>query len=58
VWGSLVVPETVRGALASVDGPTLLVDDQVDTGWTITVAALLLRQAGASAVLPFALAVT
>jgi ATP-dependent DNA helicase RecQ len=58
VWGSLVVPEAVRGALASVDGPALLVDDQVDTGWTITVAALLLRQAGASAVLPFALAVT
>jgi ATP-dependent DNA helicase RecQ len=37
-------------------GPVLLVDDLVDTGWTMTVAARLLRRAGASAVLPFALA--
>ncbi|QTR04949.1 recombinase RecQ, partial [Saccharothrix algeriensis] len=44
--------------LSTVDGPVLLVDDQVDTGWTMTVAARLLRQAGAPAVLPFALAVT
>ena len=36
----------------------LLVDDRIDTGWTMTVAARLLRQAGAPAVLPFALAVT
>jgi ATP-dependent DNA helicase RecQ len=38
------------------DGPVLLVDDVVDTGWTMTVAARLLRRAGAGAVLPFALA--
>jgi ATP-dependent DNA helicase RecQ len=38
-------------------GPVLLVDDVVDTGWTMTVAARLLRRAGASAVLPFATAV-
>ena len=44
--------------LSTVDGPVLLVDDQVDTGWTMTVAARLLRRAGAPAVLPFALAVT
>ncbi|WP_367131355.1 RecQ family ATP-dependent DNA helicase [Saccharothrix sp. HUAS TT1] len=44
--------------LSGVDGPVLLVDDQVDTGWTVTVAARLLRRSGASAVLPFALAVT
>jgi ATP-dependent DNA helicase RecQ len=37
-------------------GPVLLVDDVIDTGWTMTVAARLLRRAGASAVLPFALA--
>ena len=37
-------------------GPVLLVDDVIDTGWTVTVAARLLRRAGASAVLPFALA--
>jgi ATP-dependent DNA helicase RecQ len=37
-------------------GPVLLVDDMIDTGWTMTVAARLLRRAGATAVLPFALA--
>ncbi|ACU35145.1 RecQ family ATP-dependent DNA helicase [Actinosynnema mirum] len=44
--------------VSGVDGPVLLVDDQVDTGWTMTVAARLLRGAGAPEVLPFALAVT
>jgi ATP-dependent DNA helicase RecQ len=34
----------------------LLVDDLVDTGWTLTVAAKLLREAGAPAVLPLVLA--
>jgi ATP-dependent DNA helicase RecQ len=38
------------------DGPVLLVDDVIDSGWTMTVAARLLRLAGARAVLPFALA--
>jgi len=38
-------------------GPVLLVDDLVDSRWTMTVAARELRAAGASAVLPFALAV-
>jgi ATP-dependent DNA helicase RecQ len=37
--------------------PVLLVDDLVDSRWTITVAGRALRQAGASAVLPFVLAV-
>jgi ATP-dependent DNA helicase RecQ len=36
----------------------LLVDDRIETGWTMTVAARLLRQAGVPAVLPLALAVT
>ncbi|GAB2459475.1 ATP-dependent DNA helicase RecQ [Conyzicola lurida] len=36
--------------------PVLLVDDLVDSRWTITVAGRALRQAGASAVLPFVLA--
>lgn len=40
----------------SADGPVLLVDDLVDTGWTMTMAAQLLRSAGAPEVLPFALA--
>jgi len=34
----------------------LLVDDLVDSRWTMTVAGRELRRAGASAVLPFALA--
>jgi ATP-dependent DNA helicase RecQ len=36
----------------------LLIDDRIDTGWTMTVAARAVRKAGAAAVLPFALAVT
>ncbi|WP_341945972.1 DEAD/DEAH box helicase [Microbacterium sp. LWH11-1.2] len=37
-------------------GPVLLVDDLVDSRWTMTVAARALRQAGATDVLPLALA--
>jgi ATP-dependent DNA helicase RecQ len=51
VWDGFTVPE-----LAGVDGPVLLVDDVIDSGWTATVVARLLRRAGAAAVLPFALA--
>ena len=36
----------------------LLVDDMTDTGWTLTMAARVVREAGASEVLPFALAST
>ena len=38
-------------------GPVLLVDDIADSRWTLTVAARELRRAGATAVLPFTLAV-
>ena len=38
--------------------PVLLVDDMVDSRWTFTVAASLLRERGCSAVIPFALANT
>ncbi|MGV0905585.1 RecQ family ATP-dependent DNA helicase [Mycobacterium novum] len=37
-------------------GPVLLVDDVTETGWTLTMAARVLRAAGAPQVLPFALA--
>lgn len=37
-------------------GPVLLVDDLTDTGWTLTMAARVVRSAGADSVLPFALA--
>ncbi|QEA13946.1 RecQ family ATP-dependent DNA helicase [Comamonas flocculans] len=46
----------VEGQLPA--GPVLLVDDMVDSAWTLTVAAILLRQAGCPAVLPVALAAT
>jgi ATP-dependent DNA helicase RecQ len=36
----------------------LLVDDFVDSGWTMTLAARALRRAGAADVVPFALAIT
>ncbi len=39
-------------------GPVLLVDDMVDSRWTFTVAASLLRERGCRAVFPFALADT
>jgi ATP-dependent DNA helicase RecQ len=59
LWRALVVPDDLRDALAShPDAPVLLVDDQIDTGWTMTVGALRLRDAGAAGVLPLALAVT
>jgi ATP-dependent DNA helicase RecQ len=56
VWGSLVVPAAMTGEIARLDGPVLLVDDRIDTGWTMTVGAMVLRAAGASAVLPLTLA--
>jgi ATP-dependent DNA helicase RecQ len=40
----------------SAPGPVLLVDDVTDTGWTLTMAARVLRHAGVPTVLPFALA--
>ncbi|MGC5050144.1 DEAD/DEAH box helicase [Micromonospora sp. DT48] len=54
--GTLTVAGDVAAALAGLDGPVLLVDDLVDSGWTMTMAARELRRAGAQAVLPLALA--
>jgi ATP-dependent DNA helicase RecQ len=42
--------------LPALDGPVLLVDDFVDSGWTMALVARQLRQAGVPMVLPFALA--
>src|ERR1039457_6480675 len=58
LWTELTLPDALRDAVARIDGPIPLVDDRIDTGWTMTVAAKVLREAGAPAVLPFALAVT
>jgi ATP-dependent DNA helicase RecQ len=46
-----VVPRAVEA------GPVLLVDDLVDSRWTLTVAGALLRDNGAGPVFPFALGV-
>ncbi|MEV0036192.1 RecQ family ATP-dependent DNA helicase [Streptomyces sp. NPDC050804] len=54
---SLTVPPELAGALASAGGPVLLVDDLSDSGWTLAVAARLLRKAGAKGVFPLVLAV-
>lgn len=40
------------------DGPVLLVDDMIDSRWTITVATFLLRLNGSGEVFPLALAYT
>lgn len=58
VWDRIVVGPELRERLAAVSGPVLLVDDLADSRWTMTVAGRELRRAGASAVLPFALALT
>ncbi|GAA0476320.1 RecQ family ATP-dependent DNA helicase [Streptomyces olivaceiscleroticus] len=55
--GALTVPPPLAEALATADGPVLLVDDATETGWTLAVAARLLRRAGAGDVLPLVLAV-
>jgi len=46
------IPSAVRGA------PVLLVDDIVDSRWTVTECAMVLRRAGSGAVHPLALTST
>lgn len=46
------VPPEPAVALKEAGGPVLLVDDATETGWTLAVAARLLRRAGAQGVLP------
>ncbi|MGE9781367.1 RecQ family ATP-dependent DNA helicase [Janibacter sp. G368] len=55
VWERLVVGPDLAGALSSVAGPVLLVDDVAHSRWTLTVAARALRRAGVDEVLPFVL---
>jgi ATP-dependent DNA helicase RecQ len=56
VWGALDVDRAALPARPEIDGPVLVLTDSYDSGWTMTVAAHILREAGAEAVLPFALA--
>jgi ATP-dependent DNA helicase RecQ len=58
VWGTFGVGAELAAGLAALEGrPVLLVDDRVDSRWTITVATRELRRHGAGSVLPLALAV-
>ena len=57
VWRELRLPGPLAAAVASLGGPVLVIDDRIDSGWTMTVAARLLREAGAPRVLPLVLAV-
>ncbi|WP_285557089.1 RecQ family ATP-dependent DNA helicase [Actinoplanes regularis] len=54
---AFTVPPEVAAGIEAHPGPLLLVDDLVDSGWTMTLAGRALRRAGAASVLPLALAV-
>ncbi len=54
--GAFGVSAELAEALANSHGPVLLVDDYTDSGWTLAVAARLLRRAGSGEVLPLVLA--
>lgn len=58
VLGAYQLPPQARDYLATHPGPVLLVTDLIDSRWSSTVTAHALRQAGATAVLPYALALT
>jgi len=49
----LLARTSVRDGV-SFDGPVLLVDDTVQTRWTVTVASALLTEVGAREVMPLA----
>lgn len=55
VWGRFAIDPAALPDSEVPAGPVLLVDDEVDSRWTMTVAAWQLTGAGAAAVLPFAL---
>lgn len=57
VWDRFAVgPELAAALAACPPGPVLLLDDLVDSRWSITVAGRALRLAGAEQVLPLVLA--
>jgi len=57
LWDRFTITPELQERLDALEGaPLLLVDDVIDTRWTMTIAARLLRRAGSGPVLPFALA--
>ncbi|WP_129358741.1 RecQ family ATP-dependent DNA helicase [Rothia uropygioeca] len=56
IWGRFHVGPELADRIRDQNGPVLLVDDLIDSRWTMTIAAREVRRAGASGVLPFALA--
>ncbi|MDU0312415.1 RecQ family ATP-dependent DNA helicase [Phycicoccus sp. M110.8] len=56
VWERLALDTQQHRAVSGLTGPVLLVDDLASSRWTLTVAAQVLRRAGARGVLPFVLA--
>ncbi len=55
LWGRLAIESESLPARPEFDGPVLLVDDECDSRWTLTVATHLLTEAGAGPVLPLVL---
>ncbi|MDE0804380.1 MAG: DEAD/DEAH box helicase [Acidimicrobiales bacterium] len=55
VWGSLAVDPAALPVGPVFDGPVLVVDDECDSRWTLTVANHVLREAGSGPVLPLVL---
>ncbi len=53
-WANVQDAFAIAGTVAN--GPVLVVDDMVDSRWTMTVVGALLREAGAAAVFPVCLA--
>ncbi|BCY05461.1 ATP-dependent DNA helicase RecQ [Actinoplanes sp. L3-i22] len=54
---AFIVPPEVAAGIQAQPGPILLVDDLVDSGWTMALAGRAVRKAGAESILPLALAV-
>ena len=55
VWHRITIDPSAMPPAEILAGPVLLVDDEIDSRWTMTVAAHRLRAAGSGLVLPFAL---
>jgi ATP-dependent DNA helicase RecQ len=55
VWGRLAVDPGALPDAGVLAGPVLLVDDECDSRWTLTVAAHVLHEAGSGPVLPLVL---